>query len=49
VQIKRGPQPPPDEEVDTSELVDVPPEAVMTPLDRLQQAFPGSEIIEEHT
>jgi DNA polymerase-3 subunit gamma/tau len=49
VQLKRAPQPPPDEEVDTSELVDVPPDSVLTPLDRLTQAFPGSEIIEERT
>jgi DNA polymerase-3 subunit gamma/tau len=49
LQLKRAPQPPPDEEVDTTELTDVPPEAVLSPIDRLTQAFPGSEIIEEHT
>lgn len=49
VQLKRPPQPPADEDVDTSELVDAPPESVVSPLDRLTQAFPGSEIIEEHT
>jgi DNA polymerase-3 subunit gamma/tau len=39
------PQPEPvDEstEIDMSELVDAPPEAVVSPLDRLTQAFPGS-------
>jgi DNA polymerase-3 subunit gamma/tau len=42
-------QAPADEDVDTADLVDVPPDAVVSPIDRLTQAFPGSEIIEEHT
>lgn len=37
---------PDDEDVDLDELVDVPPEAVQTPTDRLLEAFPGSKIIE---
>jgi DNA polymerase-3 subunit gamma/tau len=49
VQLKRTPQPPADEDVDTGDLVDAPPDAVISPIDRLTQAFPGSEIIEERT
>ncbi|HEX2785107.1 MAG TPA: DNA polymerase III subunit gamma/tau [Ilumatobacteraceae bacterium] len=49
VQLKRTPQPAADEDVDTGDLVDVPPDAVISPIDRLAQAFPGSEIIEERT
>jgi DNA polymerase-3 subunit gamma/tau len=49
VQLKRVQQAPADEDVDTADLVDVPPDAVVSPIDRLTQAFPGSEIIEEHT
>lgn len=49
VHLKRPQQAPADEDIDTADLVDVPPEAVVSPLDRLTQAFPGSEIIEEHT
>jgi DNA polymerase-3 subunit gamma/tau len=41
------PPPPPDDEVDISDLVDVPPETVVTPTDRLLQAFPGSQMIDE--
>jgi DNA polymerase III subunit gamma/tau len=48
VTLKRAaPAPAADEDVDTSDLVDVPAEAVVSPIDRLTQAFPGSEIIEE--
>ncbi len=36
-----------DEDVDLDDLVDAPPETVKTPLDRLAEAFPGSELIEE--
>jgi DNA polymerase III subunit gamma/tau len=39
--------PPADEDVDTDDLVDAPPDTVISPIDRLAQAFPGSEIIEE--
>ncbi len=49
VQMKRPEPMPADEDVDTGDLVDVPPDAVVSPIDRLTQAFPGSEIIEERT
>jgi DNA polymerase III subunit gamma/tau len=49
VQLKRVDQPPADEDVDTGDLIDVPPDAIISPIDRLTQAFPGSEIIEERT
>ena len=29
------------------ELVDVPAEAVVSPIDRLTQAFPGSQLVDE--
>ena len=38
---------PDDDEVDIEDLVDAPPETVKTPIDRLAEAFPGSELIEE--
>jgi len=38
---------PDDDEVDLDDLVDAPPESVKTPIDRLAEAFPGSELIEE--
>ena len=28
-------------------LVDAPPEAVVSPIDRLAQAFPGSQLVDE--
>jgi DNA polymerase-3 subunit gamma/tau len=34
-----------DESIDPDELTDAPPEAVLTPIDRLAQAFPGSELV----
>jgi DNA polymerase-3 subunit gamma/tau len=37
----------PVEEIDLSELTDAPPEAVRTPIDRLAEAFPGSEFVAE--
>jgi DNA polymerase-3 subunit gamma/tau len=49
VPLKRSELAPADEDVDTGDLVDVPPEAVVSPIDRLTQAFPGSEIIEERS
>ena len=49
VHLKRSQPAPADEDVDTGDLVDVPPDAVISPIDRLAQAFPGSEIIEERT
>ncbi len=36
---------PDDDEVDISELTDAPPESVKTPIDRLAEAFPGSELM----
>ena len=38
-----------DEDVDLDDLVDVPPESVKTPIDRLAEAFPGSELIDERS
>jgi DNA polymerase-3 subunit gamma/tau len=34
-----------DDEIDLTELTDAPPEAVKTPIERLADAFPGSELI----
>jgi DNA polymerase-3 subunit gamma/tau len=36
-----------DDEVDLSELTDAPPESVKSPIDRLAEAFPGSQIVTE--
>jgi DNA polymerase-3 subunit gamma/tau len=36
-----------DADIDLSELVDAPPESVVSPIDRLAQAFPGSELLDE--
>jgi DNA polymerase-3 subunit gamma/tau len=36
-----------DDDIDLNELVDAPPESVVSPIDRLAQAFPGSEMIDE--
>jgi len=38
---------PDDDEVDLDDLIDAPPETVKSPIDRLAEAFPGSELIEE--
>jgi DNA polymerase-3 subunit gamma/tau len=38
-----------DEDIDTGDLVDVPSDAIVSPIDRLTQAFPGSEIIDERS
>ena len=38
---------PADDDVDLDDLIDAPPESVKTPIDRLAEAFPGSELIEE--
>jgi DNA polymerase III subunit gamma/tau len=38
---------PDDDDVDLDDLVDAPPESVKSPIDRLAEAFPGSELIEE--
>jgi DNA polymerase-3 subunit gamma/tau len=34
-------------DIDLDELVDAPPETVKTPIDRLAEAFPGSELVDE--
>ncbi len=39
--------PPADEDIDLDDLVDVPPASVVSPIDRLAQAFPGSELMDE--
>lgn len=38
---------PTDDEIDLDDLVDAPPEAVKTPVDRLAEAFPGSELVDD--
>jgi DNA polymerase III subunit gamma/tau len=38
---------PDDDDVDLDDLIDAPPESVKSPIDRLAEAFPGSELIEE--
>ena len=38
-----------EEDVDLSELVDVSTDAVVSPLDRLHQAFPGSQELDERS
>jgi DNA polymerase-3 subunit gamma/tau len=49
VHLKRAEPAQADEDVDTGDLVDVPPDAIISPIDRLTQAFPGSEIIDERS
>jgi DNA polymerase-3 subunit gamma/tau len=39
--------PPADDEIDIHDLVDAPPDSVVTPIDRLTQAFPGSTLMPE--
>ena len=36
-----------EESIDLDELIDAPPESVVSPIDRLTQAFPGSRLVEE--
>jgi DNA polymerase-3 subunit gamma/tau len=38
---------PADDEIDVHDLVDAPPETVKTPIDRLAEAFPGSELVDD--
>jgi DNA polymerase-3 subunit gamma/tau len=40
-------EPTPDEEIDLDDLIDAPPETVVSPIDRLAQAFPGSKLVDE--
>jgi len=49
VHLKRAEPVQADEDIDTGDLVDVPPDAIVSPIDRLTQAFPGSEIIDERS
>ncbi|HZY09094.1 MAG TPA: hypothetical protein VFE69_15155, partial [Ilumatobacteraceae bacterium] len=49
VPLKRAEPVQADEDIDTGDLVDVPPDAIVSPIDRLTQAFPGSEIIDERS
>jgi DNA polymerase-3 subunit gamma/tau len=39
--------PPADDDIDIHDLVDAPPDSVVTPIDRLTQAFPGSTLMPE--
>ncbi|MCU1360195.1 MAG: dnaX, partial [Ilumatobacteraceae bacterium] len=39
--------PPTDDDIDLHDLVDAPPDSVVTPIDRLTQAFPGSTLMPE--
>ena len=39
---------PADDEIDLHDLVDAPPETVKTPIDRLAEAFPGSELVDDN-
>lgn len=50
VALVRGAAPaaaPEEEAIDLDDLVDAPPESVVSPIDRLTQAFPGSRLVEE--
>jgi DNA polymerase-3 subunit gamma/tau len=47
VPLHPGGPPPADDDVDIHDLVDAPPDSVVSPIDRLAQAFPGSELIDE--
>jgi len=38
---------PDDDDVDLDDLIDAPPDSVKSPIDRLAEAFPGSELIDE--
>ncbi len=47
VPLRRSAPPQADDDVDLSDLVDVPPASVQSPTDRLLDAFPGSQMIDE--
>ncbi len=51
VALHPGGPPPADDpdDIDLDDLVDAPPESVVSPIDRLAQAFPGSELLDERT
>ena len=42
------PEPERDEDIDISDLTDAPPESIKTPIDRLAEAFPGSELVNDN-
>ena len=42
-----GPAPPTDDDVDPTDLLDAPPASVPSGLDRLTQAFPGAQLLDE--
>ena len=44
---EQPPAPAEEESIDLDDLVDAPPEAIVSPIDRLHQAFPGSQLVEE--
>ncbi len=43
-----APEPERDEDIDMSDLTDAPPESIKTPIDRLADAFPGSELVNDN-
>jgi DNA polymerase III subunit gamma/tau len=45
--VAPAPPPPDEDDIDLTELVDAPPESIVSPTDRLLQAFPGSQMVEE--
>jgi DNA polymerase-3 subunit gamma/tau len=45
-QAASAPPAPPDEDIDLDDLVDAPAGSAPTTLDRLAEAFPGSELVE---
>ncbi|MEZ5249735.1 MAG: hypothetical protein R2713_11120, partial [Ilumatobacteraceae bacterium] len=47
VPLRPAAPPPADEDIDLHDLVDAPPASVVSPIDRLAQAFPGSELLDE--
>ena len=47
VRLPTPPPPPDDDDIDLDDLVDAPAEAVVSPIDRLTDAFPGSLLVEE--
>jgi DNA polymerase-3 subunit gamma/tau len=49
VAMRPPPSSSPDDDIDLSDLVDVPPDAVVSPLERLAQVFPGSKLLDERS
>ena len=44
---RAAPDPEPEEAIDPAELVDAGPEHDLAPLERVTQAFPGAELMDE--